>query len=295
MPESPADAELVQDFLAARRADARLRVVHKGELRKLLDTARQNAILTLEETLRGGAAVVRAEASLYELQRVLGLPGPPLRIEAFDISHFQGSETVASLVVLWNARPKRSDYRRFRIRSSQGNDDFRSMEEVVRRRAVRVCAGEAPKPDLFLIDGGRGQLEAALRSLREAGLGAVPAVGLAKRLEEVYLPGTADPLRLPRQSEALKVLQRVRDEAHRFAVSYHRKLRMARAHSSELRNLPGVGPGRERSLLLHFGSLESLRQAAVSDIAQVPGVGPRLASKIHQALHAGEEAGKQTA
>jgi excinuclease ABC subunit C len=229
------------------------------------------------------------------LQQVLQLARPPLRIEGFDISHFQGSETVASLVVLWNARPRRGDYRRFRIRSEAGNDDFRSMAEVVGRRAARIASGEAPRPDLFLIDGGRGQLDAAVTALSRAGLEDIPAVGLAKRLEELYVPGHAQPLRLPRHSEALRLLQRLRDEAHRFAVTYHRKLRLARAHSSELRTLPGVGPGRERSLLLHFGSLSALQKAEAAEIGRVPGIGPQLALKIYQALRGREEAGTQPA
>jgi excinuclease ABC subunit C len=158
-----------------------------------------------------------------------------------------------------------------------------------------VRAGEAPRPDLLVIDGGRGQLGAAGEALREHGLEGIPTLGLAKKLEEIYLPGRRDPLRLPPHSGALRLLQRVRDEAHRFAVTYHRKLRLARAHASEFRTLPGVGPGRERLLLRHFGSLDALRHADRDEIGRVPGIGPRLAAKIHDALRAGAEAGKQTA
>ncbi len=297
VPVEPADREVIDSFLESRRKGSRLVVGKRGDRAAQLENARQNATLALEESLHGSeaGAVVRIDSSVYELQRALALPHPPVRIEGFDISHFQGSETVASLVVLSNARAKRSEYRRYRIRSVEGNNDFASMGEVVKRRALRIRSGEAQRPDLFLIDGGRGQLESALSALREAGLSDIPTIGLAKKLEEIYMPGRPDPLRLPRHSEALRLLQRLRDEAHRFAVTYHRKLRLARAHASEIRNLPGVGPGRERSLLVHFGSLEALRGAEISEISKVPGIGAELARKIHVALHSGQEAGKQTA
>ncbi|MBI5836622.1 MAG: excinuclease ABC subunit UvrC [Candidatus Eisenbacteria bacterium] len=295
VPEAPAGQDLVEEFLRGRRAGAGLRIPRRGPLVALLEMARQNATLALEDSLQGGEKVLRVDPALYDLQKVLGLSAPPLRIEAFDVSHLQGSETVASLVVLWNARPKRSDYRRFRIRHLEGNDDFRSMAEAVGRRAARVRGGGAPRPDLYLIDGGRGQLGAAEAALREHGLEGVPALGLAKRLEEIYLPGRRDPVRLPRHSGALQLLQRVRDEAHRFAVTYHRKLRAARANASVFRTLPGVGPGRERLLLRHFGSLDALRSAGRDEIERVPGIGARLAAKIHEALQAGAGAGKQTA
>jgi excinuclease ABC subunit C len=242
--------------------------------------------------------------ALSELAGQLGLEQAPLRIEAYDISNLGPTDTVASMVVFEDGLPKRSDYRRFEIKEVQGQDDFASMEEVIRRRFQRLQRerDEAPgtkrrfsyPPALVVIDGGRGQLSAATRALREVGY-QVPAIGLAKRLEEVYFPDTPEPLVIPRGSEALFVLQHIRDEAHRFAVTYHRQKRERRALQSPLDEIPGVGPARKRALLKRFGSLSRLRAAEPGEIEQTPGIGPELARVIHDRLHGEPDQGRRTA
>ena len=211
----------------------------------------------------------RARA-LRSLQEVLDLPMAPLRIEAYDISTLQGTNTVASMVVLEDGIPKRSDYRRFKMRTVQGQDDFASMEETLRRRFKAYLAERkrpVPEqgrfsypPSLVLIDGGPGQLGRAVKVLDELELD-IPAIGLAKRMEEVYLPGQPDPIRIPRDAEALYLLQQVRDEAHRFAITYHRQLRSKSMVDSVLDEVPGIGPKRKRELIRHFGSLKKIREA----------------------------------
>jgi excinuclease ABC subunit C len=198
----------------------------------------------------------------------------------FDVSHTQGSETVASAVLFENGEPKRAGYRHMRIKGDWGNDDFRSMEEVVTRYFKRRVDEQQPLPDLVVIDGGRGQLGAASQALQMLGLGDVAAVALAKREEEVYMPGRADPLRLDRRHRALHVLQRIRDEAHRFAVRYNRKLRSKRTIRSDLGDIPGIGPTRQTLLLRRFGSLQGVREASREEIARVPGFSEALASRV---------------
>jgi excinuclease ABC subunit C len=243
--------------------------------------------------------------ALAELGEVLGLPTAPLRIEAYDISNLGPTDKVGSMVVFEDGLPKRGDYRRFEVRGVPGQDDFASMEEVLRRRLARLVAeaGEgAPEdgrtgrarrfaypPGLIVVDGGRGQLSVAERVLAELGL-SIPAVGLAKRLEEVYLPGQPQPLVIPRGSEALFLLQHLRDEAHRFAVTYHRAKRARRALRSPLDDIPGIGAARKRALLKRFGSLARLRAASLEDLEATPGVGPVLARTLHDRLRAPEPA-----
>jgi excinuclease ABC subunit C len=230
--------------------------------------------------------------ALSELGSVLGLADPPLRIEAYDISNIGPESKVGSMVVFEDGLPKRSDYRRFEIKGVPGQDDFASMDEMLRRRFTRYLREiEEPvrkrrfayPPSLVVVDGGRGQLNVAVRALSELGL-RVPAIGLAKRLEEVYLPGQPDPLLLPRGSESLFVLQHLRDEAHRFAIEYHRKVRDRRALSSPLDEIRGVGPARKKALLRRFGSLARLARASEEEIAATPGVGPALAGEIKSRL-----------
>jgi excinuclease ABC subunit C len=233
----------------------------------------------------------RARA-LNNLQEALDLPEPPLRIECYDISTIQGRDTVGSMVVFEDGLPKKSDYRRFKVRSIQGQDDFAAMEEVLRRRftaylAERDLAPEdrgrfAYPPSLVVVDGGAGQLGRAVLVLDELDLD-IPVVGLAKRLEEVYVPGNADPIAIPKGEEALYLLQRVRDEAHRFAVSYHRKLRGKRMVDSVLDEVPGVGPARKRALIRHFGSLKRIREATEDSLAGV--VPDKVAENLYEVLH----------
>jgi excinuclease ABC subunit C len=310
VPEMPDDADLLTEWLGRRR-DGRtsIAVPERGAKRRLLDVVTQNAREQFQRhKLRRASDFGARSRALAELSNVLGLEQPPLRIECYDISNLGPMDKVGSMVVFEDGLPKRSDYRRFEIKGVAGQDDFASMEEMLLRRFNRLKAetegggpagGRSPTedepgrprrrrfaypPSLIVVDGGRGQLSVAMRVLEDAGLH-IPAVGLAKRLEEVYFPDRPDPLLIPRGSESLFVLQHLRDEAHRFAITYHREKRGRRALASPLDAIPGVGPTRKRSLLKRFGSLAKLRQAGRDEIAETPGIGPELAQTIHDRLH----------
>jgi excinuclease ABC subunit C len=297
VPTVPADADLIEAWLADRRGSrVRVAIPERGAKRKLLEVVGRNASEAFHRhKLKRASDFGARSRALSELAAQLGLPQAPLRIECYDISNLGPTDTVASMVVFEDGLPKRTDYRRFEIKDVRGQDDFASMEEVIRRRFTRLQRErDEPErgrrrfsypPALVVIDGGRGQLSAATRALREVGYH-VPAIGLAKRLEEVYFPDSPDPLLIPRGSEALFVLQHLRDEAHRFAVTYHRQKRERRALQSPLDDIPGVGPARKRALLKRFGSLARLRAAEPTAIAQTPGIGPELARSIHDHLHA---------
>lgn len=285
--QSPVDdPELLATWLA-ERAGQRVEVAtpQRGEKLDLVELAAKNAQRRLDEALlKLGASRQYTEGGMFELQQALGLRSPPHRIEAFDISTLGGHQAVGSLVAFEGGVPKKSDYRRFRIRTVEGQDDFAMMREVVRRRYGRLVREGGSPPDLVLVDGGPGQLGAALEALQEAGLSGQPAAGLAKRLEELYLPGRADPLRLPVGSKGLFLVQRVRDEAHRFAIAYHRTLRAKAATRSELDEIDGIGPKRRQALLRHFGSVERLREASAEAVARVPGMNRPLAERVKNAL-----------
>src|SRR6185295_13484262 len=265
-PVEPEDVELYEEFLGLNRGSkVRIRVPQRGGKRELLETVMLNARETFARHKLKGASDHNARArTLTALQEALDLPEAPLRIECFDISNLQGTEIVASMVVMEDGLAKRSDYRRFKIRSQEGQDDFAAMEEVLTRRFRRYLderdegarAGKrfAYPPNLLLVDGGKGQLGVAVRVLEELGLEDICVVGLAKRFEEVYVPGRSDPVRIPRDSEALYLLQQVRDEAHRFAITYHRQLRGKKMTQSVLDDVPGLGPGRKQRLLREVGS-----------------------------------------
>jgi excinuclease ABC subunit C len=260
-------------------------VPQKGDKLRLIELANQNARHLLEERAVIGEDVrERAEDILYDVQEALELKVVPRLIVCFDISHMQGSEVVGSAVVFENAEPCKSEYKRFRIRGDWGNDDFRSMAEIVQRYFRRRVEENKPIPELAVIDGGRGQLTAAMEAAAEVCVDCVTFVGLAKREEEIYLVGRSEPLRLPRNSSALRLLQRVRNEAHRFAHTYNRKLRTRRTLESELGDVPGVGPKRQRALLSRFGSVRAVKQASPEEIAAVPGFSKQLATKILQHL-----------
>ena len=276
-PDCQTLAELLRT--SAGRA-VRISVPKRGSRVRLIELAQQNAEHLLHEPREIGSADHERTSAVTELQRILDLETVPERMVCFDISHTQGSETVASAVTFRGGSPNKAGYRKMRIKGEWGNDDFRSMHEAVSRYFRRLTEEEAPRPDLVVIDGGKGQLSAALRALEEVGLPQQPTVGLAKREEEVYLPKRADPLRLPGHSPALRLLQRMRDEAHRFAVTYNRKLRTKRTVRSELSQIPGVGPARQRALLERFGSLRDIRRASPEELARVAGIGPRLAKEI---------------
>ncbi len=319
VPVPPEDEDLLSAWLERRRGSrARISVPERGAKRRLLEVATQNAREDFQRhKLRRASDFGARSRALAELSSVLGLEQPPLRIECFDISNLGPMDKVGSMVVFEDGLPKRSDYRRFEIKGVAGQDDFASMEEMLRRRFARLRAetasdgraASAPEgtpeadgdedsrarrrgrprrfaypPSLIVVDGGRGQLSVAMRVLEEAGVH-VPAVGLAKRLEEIYFPDRPDPLLIPRGSESLFVLQHLRDEAHRFAITYHRQKRERRALASPLDDIAGVGPTRKRALLKRFGSLAKLRQASADEIASTPGIGPELARTIAGHLH----------
>jgi len=278
-----ATVETVLTELAGRRV--RTRVPRKGDKLRLVELAAQNARHLLEErAVLSNAVETRADDALYELQEALELKVVPRLIVCFDISHLQGTDVVASAVAVRNGEPSKADYRRFRIRGDWGNDDTASMAEVVGRYLSRRLEEEAPLPELVVIDGGRGQLNAALKAAVAAGARDVAFIGLAKREEEVYLPGRSEALRLPRTSAALRLLQRVRNEAHRFAHGYNRQLRGTRTLRSALADVPGIGPARQRALLSHFGSVRALRAASAEDVARVAGFSDTLARAVVEHL-----------
>ncbi|CUU37741.1 Excinuclease ABC subunit C [Armatimonadetes bacterium GXS] len=285
LPYEVEEARIITQWLKQRRGSAvEIRVPHRGEDARLLEMAAQNAELALQslrQELEQKAEWL--ESALMELQEALRLPTLPNRIEAYDISNIQGIAPVGSMVVFEGGQPKKSDYRRFRIRwHPESPDDFAMMREVLTRRLREALEGDEKwrvLPDLILIDGGRGQLNAALEAIRALGF-QIPTVGLAKRHELVILPDEPDPVELPRHSRALHLLQRIRDEAHRFALTYHRKLREERAHRSPLDEIPGIGPRRKKMLLRLFGSIERIRQASVEELASVPTMTRRLAEQV---------------
>ncbi len=290
------DAGDVEAFLASRRGSpSRLAVPQRGEKRELMALATRNAGETLaREQARWMADEGKTLGALEELAEALGLPGPPLRIECYDISNIQGSDTVGSMVVFEEGKPRTGEYRRFKIRTVQGPNDFASHQEVLRRRFRRAKDGDEgaeealrwAMPDLVIIDGGKGQVSAAKEVLDELGLHDLPLAGLAKEREELFRPGIAVPVVLPATSSALYLVQRLRDEAHRFAITYHRDLRSKRQTRSAFDDLPGVGPKRRRALLRVFGSAKRVREAPVEQIAAVPGIGAALAARIKETLEA---------
>ncbi len=324
VPALPEDADAVTDWLTALRGSrVRLRVPQRGDKRALMDTVARNAkeAFTQHKLRRAGDLTARS-AALQELQDALGLDTAPLRIECVDISHIQGSDVVASLVVFEDGLARKSEYRRFALRQAATEGDVAAIAEVVRRRFHRYLAetngqpetqpetqpdtrpgidpetGRPKKfaypPNLLVVDGAGPQANAAADVLAEMGIQDVAVIGLAKRLEEVWLPADPEPTILSRTSEALYLLQRVRDEAHRFAVAYHRKKRSKRMVTSALDGIPGLGQSRKSALLRHFGSVKRLRQASIDDISGVPGIGANTAALVHSALVGETEEGSTT-
>jgi excinuclease ABC subunit C len=309
VPAWPADQAVLEEWLTKLKGNrVRILVPARGDGRRLLQMVSQNAKESfVRHKLKRASDFAARSRALAELGDALGLPLAPLRIEAYDISNLGPTDTVGSMVVFEDGLPKRTDYRKFEIKGVPGQDDFASMEEVLRRRFARLVSEAddgspqranrrrpgrfAYTPSLVVVDGGRGQLAVAERVLGEYGL-SIPAIGLAKRLEEVYLPGQPEPLEIPRGSEALFVLQHIRDEAHRFAITYHRTKRAKRALRSPLDDIPGVGPSRKKALLKRFGSLARLRSASVVEIQGTTGVGPSLARTIYEHLHRLEPVGR---
>jgi excinuclease ABC subunit C len=282
IPWDVEDREVLGEILSeAAERQVAVSVPRRGGNRKLLELAEQNAHQVLEDRVTALAyAADRADEALFSLQDELDLKVVPRLMACFDISHTQGSETVGSTVLFENGEPKRAGYRHMRIKGEWGNDDFRSMQEVVTRYFRRRVDEAQPLPDLVVIDGGKGQLGAALTALESLGLSGVSVVALAKREVEVFVPGRPEPIRLDRRHRALHLLQRIRDEAHRFAVRYNRKLRSKRTLRSDLGDIPGIGPRRQTTLLRRFGSLQGVREASKEEIARVPGFSEALASRV---------------
>jgi excinuclease ABC subunit C len=323
VPELPPDPDTMTQWLCERRGGpVSLRVPRRGDKKALLETVARNAgqSLALHKTRRASDLTTRSKA-LSEIQEGLGLDDAPLRIECYDVSNLQGTHVVASMVVFEDGLARKSEYRRFAIKGISGTDDISSIHEVITRRFRRYLAErektgeldtlgdpeagedeqdldtERPEvsaqkkfsypPNLVVVDGGPLQAEAAARALAELGIDDVAVCGLAKRLEEVWLPGEEYPVILPRSSEGLYLLQRVRDEAHRFAIAYHRAKRGKAATTSALDDVPGLGPARRKALLKHFGSVRKLSAASIEEIAAVPGIGSRLAATISGVLARG--------
>lgn len=281
LPFAPAEFDLLRELAP----HTQWLLPQRGTLHRWLALAEQNARHLLESLrLESLETDERAEDPVYALGRDLGLSKVPRSLVCIDISHNAGRDIVGSLVWFEGGRPRKSEYRKFRIKGLAQQDDFAAIHEVVSRYVARRQAEARGLPDLFLIDGGKGQLAAALHALREAGVGDVPLASLAKREEEVFLPGRDEPLRLSRRSTSLRLLQRARDEAHRFGLSFSRQQRTRRTVTSELMNVPGVGPGRRRQLLERFGSLAGVRSATVPELAAVPGISTTLAERILQHL-----------
>jgi len=298
VPVDSADPVLYERWLTEQReANVTIRVPQRGAKRELLETVTRNATEELNRhRLRRAADHNSRARALNELQEALGLPEAPLRIECYDMSHIQGSDYVGSMVVLEDGLPNKREYRRFKIREVDGNDDFAAMEEVLTRRLTNYLidrekpVGErgrfAYPPQLLLVDGGKGQLSVAERVLDNLGLtDEIPIASLAKRFEEVYVPGRSEPVRIPRQSEALYLLQRVRDEAHRFAISFHRELRGKRMTKSVLDDIPGLGPTRKKRLLKELGGVGAVKQTSLDDLRSLTWLPDAVADAVHAKIH----------
>ena len=299
VPDMPDDPDLYREWLTGQRgSNVSIRVPQRGDKRALQAMVTQNAKeeFVRHRLKRASDHNARARA-LNSLQEALDLPDPPLRIECYDMSHIQGSDYVGSMVVMEDGLTKKSEYRRFKIRDVPGNDDFAAMEEVLTRRLTALQVererpvGDRPRkfnypPNLLLVDGGKGQLSVAIKVVEDLGLeDEISVASLAKRFEEVFVPGQADPIRIPRQSEALYLLQRLRDEAHRFAIDYHRQLRGKRMTKSSIDDIPGLGPVRRKRLVKALGGVAAVKAASLADLVALPWLPDAVAIAVHEALH----------
>ena len=299
VPTEPDDGDLYERWLTAERgSQVSIRIPQRGDKRSLQETVTRNAREEFaRHRLRRSSDHNSRARALNELQDHLGLPHAPLRIECYDMSHIQGSDYVGSMVVLEDGLPKKSEYRRFKIKSDQGNDDYAAMEEVLTRRLKAYLAERAKPaperegrfaypPQLLVVDGGRGQLNVAVDVVRQLGLAdEIPVASLAKRFEEVFVPAQAEPIRIPRQSEALYLLQRVRDEAHRFAISYHRQLRGQRMTRSALDGIAGLGPTRRKRLVKELGGVNAVKQADLETLQALSWLPSAVAAAVYEHLH----------
>ncbi|MCO5201081.1 MAG: excinuclease ABC subunit UvrC [Chloroflexi bacterium] len=322
IPTEADDRDTMEELLTEKRGSlVEVRVPERGEKRRLVELAAENAKEALAQMrVRWMADANKTEQALEQLREELSLPEIPRRIECYDNSNIQGTSPVSSMVVFIDGKPATNQYRKFKVRTVEGADDFATMQEVLRRRFARhgrgapgaaggaateehggaeaqrseggpPAGGEAPRagdawdlPDLVIIDGGKGQLGAAVQVMRELGVYQIPAVGLAKRFEELYVPDEVEPVVLPRNSEALYLVQRIRDEAHRFAITYHRQVRAKSSIQSALDTIPGIGPKRKKALLKKFGSVKQIREADVEDVAATVGFTRALAEKVKAEL-----------
>jgi excinuclease ABC subunit C len=298
VPHLPEHQSVYEEWLSLQRGSkVTIRVAQRGHKRALHDTAARNAqeMLKRHRLKRGSDHNSRAQA-LNLLQEALSLPQAPLRIECYDMSHLQGTDYVGSMVVLEDGLPRKSEYRRFKIRTVAGNDDFAAMEEVLRRRFLNYLNDRDKKaseltsfsypPQLLLVDGGKGQLSVAVRVLKELGLfEEIPVAALAKQFEEVFLPGKSDSVRIPRQSEALYLLQRIRDESHRFAISYHRQLRDKRMTGSILDGIPGLGEKRKRRLIEELGGVKKVKSASMVELEAISWLPQSVAQSVYAKTH----------
>lgn len=291
-PLPATDAEVIGEWLRERRGSkVEIIVPQRGQKRALVEMVAKSASDNLEQNrVKFLSDEMRTTAALNELSEALDLPRLPRRIECFDISNLQGTNTVASMVVFEDGHPAKKEYRRFNVKSVDGPNDFASMREVIERRFRRAAQRDeevegkwTTLPDLVIIDGGKGQLNAALAAMEETGLN-VPMAGLAKENEELYLPGQPIPVLLPRDSQALYLVQRIRDEAHRFAISFHRKKRSKQAFSSGLDEIPGIGPKKKKALIRQFGSVAAIREASEEELIMVDGINAALAAQIKARL-----------
>jgi excinuclease ABC subunit C len=293
LPED--EAETLRQLICSRQPDrrhVRFVIPKIGEKAQLLAMCLQNAEHHLNDYLvqkQKRGEITRVPPSLEALKRVLHLDHLPERIECFDNSHIQGTDYVSAMVTFVSGKPKKSDYRKFRLRSFEGSDDYAAMHEALTRRYGGSLSEKLPLPDLLIVDGGKGQANVALKALQELGI-RIPVAGLAKRLEEVWLPNERDPHNLPKTSPALKLLQQMRDEAHRFAITYHRKLRTERTIRTELTEIAGIGSKTAEKLLRHFGSVEALSMLSIEEISSV--TGKKNAESIYRHFHPETEAGR---
>jgi len=299
VPTIPEEVETYEEFLSAQRGSkVAVRVPLRGRRRSLLEVAASNATEQLQRhKLRRSSDLTTRAQALEELQSYLGLPDAPLRIECYDMSHLQGTDYVGSMVVMEDGLPKRSDYRRFKVTAVQGNDDYGAMHEVLSRRLRRLDEAPSPAaqgrptrfaypPQLLLIDGGKGQLGVGIEVLEELGLtGRVELAALAKQFEEVYRPGSSEPVRIPRDSAAIYLLQQMRDEAHRFAITFHRERRAKRARTGALDDIPGLGPTRRKRLVAEFGGVRQVRAATLEELRALAWLPDPVAEAVHGHLH----------
>jgi excinuclease ABC subunit C len=292
-PLPDGEAEVMSEWLTERRGGrVDLIVPRRGDKRALVEMVAKSAVENLEQSrLRFLSDEQKMIGAMTELADALDLPRLPRRIECFDISNLQGTNPVASMVVFEHGRPLKRDYRRFTIKTVVGPNDFAAMAEVIRRRFKRAADGDEEQegkwttlPDLVIVDGGKGQLSAARAALAECGMEDQPIVGLAKENEELFLPNQRDPVMLPRDAQALFLVQRVRDEAHRFAVAFHRQRRSKATFHSRLDDVPGIGPKRKKALIHHFGTLSAVKAASETDLTAVDGITPAIAAQIKAAL-----------